>query len=467
MPVHTNHPVAAPPSAPIRETTGQLLLRGWCIFVMAAALGGTSWLMLAGVTGAGIVAVGSTLVSLALWLRLRPEVQWRRLPWFALLYVGWAVASLAWTAYPDATMLTLVLLLSTTAQAMFVGSVLTWREIVRAMASALKWILALSIAFELWVALVWGGPILPGFGRPSGQEEFAVVFWSRDHLFDGERIQGLFGDANSLAYVSLLAMIVFAVRYAANARRRGTLIAWFALAAFLFWRASSATATLAAIGVLLVFAAIMLMRGARTPRERARFYALFSTVGAIFIGILFWGREWVFSLLERSSDLSGRERIWGEVWQRAIAHPLHGWGFSTPWVPTDPQFAGWIVDQGETVMQAHNMWVDIFFQLGAVGVFCTALTTLAFTWRSWFFAVDRPRWDLVATRPYSPVTLVSALTATVLLVQGLTESSPLMGWGWFFLILLAFKIKQAPLVGRGPTEQRLVAEQGEPAAAAR
>ena len=154
MAVHTNHPVAAPPHAPVRETTGHLLLRGWCIFVIAAAVAGTSWLMAFGTLPSAIVAIATGLVSGVLWVILRPGVQWRRLPWFALLYVAWAVASLLWSAYPSATALTLVLLLSTTVQAMFVGSVLTWRELVRAIASALKWILGLSILFELWVSLV-------------------------------------------------------------------------------------------------------------------------------------------------------------------------------------------------------------------------------------------------------------------------------------------------------------------------
>ena len=56
MAVHTQHPVSAPPTAPIREKTGHLLLRGWCIFVIAAALAGTSWLMAFGTIGAGIAA---------------------------------------------------------------------------------------------------------------------------------------------------------------------------------------------------------------------------------------------------------------------------------------------------------------------------------------------------------------------------------------------------------------------------
>ena len=130
-------------------------------------------------------------------------------------------------------------------------------------------------------------------------------------------------------------------------------------------------------------------------------------------------------------------------------------------MPTEPAFDRWIVDHGQTVMQAHNMWLDVFFQLGAIGLLFIVVTMLAFVWRSWFFAVDRPRWDLVADRPYSPITLVPTLVGAILLVQGLAESGPLLGWGWFFVVMLAFKIKQAPLVGRGASEQRLAGEQGE------
>lgn len=462
MVVHTKHPVAAPPSAPPRETTGHLLLRGWCIFVIAAAVAGTSWLMAFGPLVSAIVAVGTGLVSGVLWVILRPEVQWRRLPWFALLYVAWAVASLLWSAYPSATALTLVLLLSTTVQAMFVGSVLTWRELVRAIASALKWILGLSILFELWVSLVWGGPILPGFVRPTpGAHDDPIVYWSRDNLFDGGRIQGLFGNANPLAYTALLAMIVFAVRLASRAPRRVLLVGWFLVALFLFVRAGSATAWLSAAAVVVVLAAALLMRTVRRPGGRTRYYLAYAAVALGGLTTLWLLRERIFAALGRSADLTGRERIWAAVWQRAIERPWHGWGFCTPWVPSEPHFEGWIVDHGETVMQAHNMWLDVFLQLGVIGVALIALTMLAFVWRSWFFAVDRPRWDLVATRPYSPITLLPTLVGAILLVQGLAESAPLYGWGWFFLVMLAFKIKQAPLVGRGGSEQRLVGEQGE------
>ena len=54
-------------------------------------------------------------------------------------------------------------------------------------------------------------------------------------------------------------------------------------------------------------------------------------------------------------------------------------------------------------------------------------------------------------------TLVGAL----LLVLGLTYSGPLLLWGWMFVILFGAKIKQTPLVGVGPSEQRISIERGE------
>ena len=461
MTVYTSHPIARPPAAPPRETSGHLLLRGWCIFVLAAALGGTSWLMAFGTAVSAGVAVGSGLVSVVLWLVLRPDVQWRRLPWFAVAYVLWAIASLAWSAWPSATALTLVLLVSTTVQALFVGAVLTWREVVRAAASALKWILALSVPFELWVSLVWQGPILPGFVRPDGPVDDPIVLWSRDNLFDGGRIQGLFGNANALAYVALLGIVVFGIRFALRAPRRMLLAGWMLLSAYLMLRAGSATAFVAAAFVAAVLVTVLLMRTTRRPGQRTRYYLAFAFVALGGLAAAWALRDTLFALLGRSSDLTGRQGIWAAVWERAIERPVAGWGFSTPWVPTEPAFDRWIVDHGQTVMQAHDMWLDVLLQLGVVGVALMALAYLAFVWRSWFFAVDRPRWDLVADRPYSPITLLPTLTAALLIVQGVAESGPLVGWGWFFLVMLAFKIKQAPLVGRGRTEERLAGEQGE------
>lgn len=460
MAMYTSHPVSALPTAPPRETTGHLLLRAWCVFVLFLALGGVGVINAVGPAVAGVVVVASALVSAVVWTVVRPPVAPRRLPFLAFAYVAWAGLSILWSAWPAASVLTWLLLAVTTFQGLFVGAVLTWRDVVGVVASAAKWLVGLSLLFELAVSIFVQGPILPGFVRPAGKMD-PIVYWSRDNLFDGGRIQGIFGNANLLGAAMLLAIIVFAIRYAARAPRRSLLWGWMAVAAFLLVRAGSATTVVAAAFVVLVLATVLVMRTARRPGERTRWYVLYALVGLAGGAALWFGRDTVFGALGRDADLTGREGIWADVLARADQHPFIGWGFSTPWISSEPLIDGWIVDHGQTVVQAHSMWLDAYFQLGGVGVVLLALVFLAYVWRSWFFAIDRPRWDLRADRPYSPLTLLPTLVGALLVVQGLTESTPLLLWGWMLVVLFGSKIKQSPLLGVGPAEQSIAIERGE------
>lgn len=459
MAVHSKHPASAPPAPPVREKTGHLMLRGWCIFVMFLSLTGTAWVHAFGEPIAAGVAIGSGILSVVLWFVIRPPVQWRRLPWFVVAFVAWATLSLIWSAWPQTTALTLLLLWITTVQAGFIGTVLTWRELVRAAASALKWTLGLSLVFELWVSIFVRAPILPGFVVDKADDP--IEYWSRDNLFDGGRLQGIMGNANLLGPVALLAIVVFAIRVASGAPRRALLGVWIVLSAYLFVRASSATAYIAAVAVAVVLVTVLLMRRTRRPGERTRYYVAYAVVGLGGLASLWLLRESIFTAIGRSADLTGREGIWQAVMERSAERPWVGWGYATPWAPWDPAFDGWIVDHGQTVLQAHNMWIDIAMQLGIVGVVLLGLLYLAFVWRSWFFAVDRPRWDLRADRPYSPLTLLPTLVGAIVLVQGLAESTPLLLWGWLFVVMLGAKIKQSPHVGEGPAEQSAAIERGE------
>lgn len=466
MAQYTRHPVAALPSAPERESTGHLLLRAYVILVLVAVFAHSAVYNLVGPVGAAITLVAFTLGTAAIGVpmlsRRRPQpFRWRRLPWTALGYTTLALVSVAWSQWRVPTLITWVLLAAVTVNALFIAHVLTWQEIVRALSSAFKWILGLSLALELWVSLVVHGPLLPNFlTLPDGTVD-PQWYWVRDNLLDGGRIQGIVGNANLLAIVSLFALITFGVLFAARARWRTTLALWMLLAAYFLVRTSSATALACAAAAAVVLAVALVMRRARTRGARTRIYAV--AIGGTVIGVtaVWLLREPLLRAVGRSSDLTGRsEKIWSAVIERATQHPIFGNGFSSPWIPIDPAFDHWIVDHGITVFHAHNMWLDVFLQLGALGVVLMALAYLSLLWRSWFFAVDRPRWDLNSSRNYSPLTLLPSLFTVVLLVQGLTESTPIMLWGWLLVVLLSFKLKSVPLVGVG--ERDLVFERGTP-----
>jgi len=87
MTAHTQHPISAPPAAPIREKTGHLLLRGWCILVLAGALSGTSLLMVLGPVAAG-VAVGAVAALLGSTLRRGAERRSLQNGWSRRMFGG-------------------------------------------------------------------------------------------------------------------------------------------------------------------------------------------------------------------------------------------------------------------------------------------------------------------------------------------------------------------------------------------
>ncbi|QMU97738.1 O-antigen ligase family protein [Microbacterium esteraromaticum] len=464
MAVYTKHPVGALPAAPPRETTGHLMVRAYSVLSLFCIFGHTAVYNLVGPIGSGIVMIVLTAGALAIWIPAvvaqRPtRFPWRRLPWTALGYAALALVSTLWSRWPAATLLTWTLLAAVTVTALLVATMLTWQEIARALSTVLKLILGLSLAVELWVALLLRHPLLPNFvDLPEGKID-PHLYWVRGNLFDEGRIQGVVGNAHTLAMMCLFALIVFGVLYATQVRRKTMLIFWAALAVVLLVKAGSATVYLSVAVVVAVLAAALIAR-AVSPGRRSVLYLAFTVVavGGVVTAVLL--RDRLLSLLGKGSDLTGRIEIWQAVWERAITRPVFGNGFSSPWVPWDPAFDGWIMNHGLSVFHAHDMWLDVFLQLGVVGLALMAIAWLALTWRAWFFAVDRPRWDLDAQRPYSPLSLLPVLLAAVLLVEGLAESAPIMLWGWLLLVLLSFKMKAVPLIGVGVRERTPVISHG-------
>lgn len=405
MAISTKHPASAPPEAPARETTGHLLLRGWCVFVIVSALIGSGWVFALGPVGTGVLVAATVVVTIVLWVTIRPPLQWRRLPWVALAFLLWAAVPMIWSPRPAEAAVVWMLLAAAAVHAVFIAAALTWRDVVRTIASALKWLIGLSIVFELAVGVFVGGPLLPGFVVASAGSDPAT-FWSSGDFFGASPLEGLVGDPGVLGALMVLAMIVFVIRFAARAPRRPVLLAWIVVAAFILIRSGSTVSLLALAGVTLVLTTVLLMRTATHPGERTRYYLLYATAG-----------------------LAGGAVVW--------------------------------IAFGAELSRAEGAWAQVFAHLGPVGVVLLALTLLAFIWRAWFFAIDRPRFDLRADRPYSPLSLLPTLLAALLLVEGVAEPGVLLLWGWMLLVLLGAKIKQAPLIGVGPAEQSMAIERGE------
>jgi exopolysaccharide production protein ExoQ len=432
-------PTVAPPQA---LSTSRLWASGIATLALFVALAGDGVRHLLGLWGfvaVSVVVAGAVAVLLVLF---RPAYDRRRTPKALLLFVGLALLSIAWSAYPAASVFTLTGMLLCSLVGVFLALTFEWAEVVRVLANAIKWILALSILFELWVSVVVRDRVLPFWVEYPDQEPPLLAYWSRNLLFDGGKIQGILGNSNLLAILALVGLIVFTLQLAAGTVRRGSAIAWLALAAAEFVLTRSSTMIVALGAVAVVLAAALLIRSAGTPAARTPVYLGLLGALAIAVTAVALFSDQLLGLFGKSDDLTGRLTIWQTVAETAAERPWFGWGYSSPWVPWVEPFHDLVVRRGVLQLHAHNAWLDVWLQLGIVGLVLFAALILSVTWRSWFAAVDRPRDGVDDIHPYSPLSLLPVLLVVVLLVQSLAESRILIESGWVLLVLIAVATKQ-------------------------
>ncbi len=403
-------------------------------FTLAA---GDFWRYLLGWWGWGAIA-GLLLVLVAVEL-VRQRVDLRRLPFWLLAFLGFAALSIAWSAYRPETAVAVLATLATTCLAVFVATCLTWEEALETLSDALRWVLGLSLVFELAVATIIRRPVLPLWVDYSDLETIPRAFyWSRNLLLEGGRIQGIVGNANILGMLSLIAIIVFVLRLVA---RKGSPVwgwTWLAAAVATFGLTRSSTVIVAAVAVALVTVFLAIVR--RTT-GRARVVVFASGVAlAIAAGVVaFLARGPLLALLGRSSDLTNRLDIWQTVGELALERPVAGWGWISYWAPWVEPFRDLVVIKGVTYLQAHNAWLDVFLQLGAIGVAIFAIFVFGALVRSWGMAAELTRIRYAPAELRWPENAAPLLLLVALLVQSLAESRLLIELGFALLVIIAIK----------------------------
>ncbi|PWC07422.1 O-antigen ligase family protein [Mycetocola zhujimingii] len=436
----------SPVLPPVALSTERLWATGIGSLALVIAFAGDGIRNLVTIWGFGALSIVVALACVLMIIRVRPRLDRSRLPKALIAFLSFALLSAAWSAYPQATLLTLAGTLLTTIVGVYLALVLDWTELVRALANALKWVLGLSLLFELWVALIVRAPVLPLFVDFGDEKPPLLAMWSRNLLFEGGRIQGILGNSNLLAVIALLGIITFGLQLAAGSVRRGWGIAWLALALVIFSLTRSSTMIVAALAAAIVLGAVLLIRRSPSPRARAGVYVGLAALGAAAIAFVALFSNLALALLGKSEDLTGRLTIWKTVIGLAEERPWIGWGYSSPWIPWAEPFDGLIIRRGVEQLHAHNAWLDVWLQLGVVGVALFTAVIVSVLWRSWFAAVDRPRFDLRDDRPYTVLSLLPILITVVLVVQSVAESRILIESGWVLIVALALKTKQHPVM---------------------
>lgn len=176
--------------------------------------------------------------------------------------------------------------------------------------------------------------------------------------------QGVFGQKNQLGQFMALSAALWLL-YAASARQNRVWAGFALLSAMLVLLSHSATAVvlLAVLIALLIVVRLWRLRyGGLIP-----VIMIFAVIGG-WIALRLINPETVLSLLGRDSTLTGRTQLWSLVWQMVPAHFWFGYGYGGFWLGFDgPSAPVWIA-AGWNPPNAHNGFLDLMVDLGAVGL---------------------------------------------------------------------------------------------------
>jgi O-antigen ligase len=118
-------------------------------------------------------------------------------------------------------------------------------------------------------------------------------------------------------------------------------------------------------------------------------------------------------LVGKDPTLTGRTDIWAAILRQAVAHPWLGFGYAAFWEKTSAPAAFVRAETGWDVPSAHNGWLDVLVQLGAIGVVLCALLLAAAYILALIRALDRRdgNWALI----YLSIFLITAFSESVLM----------------------------------------------------
>jgi O-antigen ligase len=367
---------------------------------------------------AGLLGALAALVVLAIlsMIARRQSIEWHGLlPVSILAFIGWCALSVLWSTSAVQTLLGLGYQVAFAFLAIYIALVRDTIQIVRATGDVLRVLLALSLALELLSGLLLDLPI--------------VFLGIQGNIAEIGPLQGVFGSRNVLGLVSLLAAVTFTIEMRSRSISRQTGIMSLSLAAItLVFTHSPVMLVVTLVTALAAVALYGLRRSPVTGRWSLQVGLL---VTALLVAVLAWGsRARILELLNAGSQFDARLTLWQEMRRLVELHPLEGWGWVGRWPTTPITPYGWLDFVTHTAHASGlNAFLDVYFQLGLVGLLLFGLlVTLAFG-RSWLLASSKH--TLVYT--WAPMILV------VLLVTSAAESTILVEFGWLLLLICSVK----------------------------
>ena len=393
--------------------------RAYTMAALLAVFASQMIMRLSGVVTFTVIIVALCTVGVATLVVRREELSLLRLvPTTLVAFLLWTLASLLWSTEQGYTLRGWLSLLAFAVLAVTIGHVRDTLQTVRAIGDALRVLLWLSLALEIFSGILIDAPLR--------------VLGIQGNLAVGGPVQGIFGSRNMLGFVAVLALVTFVIEWRSHSVTKVVAVPSIALAALLALFSASPTVIVLIIAVTLATGALALVRHTPTQRRASMQWTL-SGVVVVGLGIAFLLRHRIIAWLDAGSDFSLRADLWNALLDFWDDRPVHGWGWFGPWPRGDYPFNAINFITGEQHRTALNAYFDALLQVGAVGLALFVLIAGIALVRSW----------LVASVRRSVVYAWTPLILVALAVDSMFESFTLAGAGWFMLVLCALRAGQS------------------------
>jgi exopolysaccharide production protein ExoQ len=388
----------------------------------AAAASPGSLAMIVGV-GTQVVA-GLTIILLVLKRFYKVSVSVPAMHWAGLVAIL-AVVSSAWSQDPSITIRRSIPFLLSTLFAVYFAANFPIRKQLSILWSAM---LLLALATIVITVLV------PQYGLDA----------SPGHASDW---RGVFTQKNACGRAMVFAT---AITFAMG---RPNLTRLLGLSVFLFVLAMSGSRSFWLIELCLIGCATLLSLLKRyDKRSRAVIVAGSLVLAAVVTGLALYYAPLFLTAMGREVTLTGRAGIWREVWHAIAKHPILGYGFSAFWLGLQGESFNVIAALGFVVLHAHNGFLELWLEMGGVGLAFFAIS---------YLRGCRGAWRMISTRHFEQATWPIYVLLLIFL-SDIDENTLLIYNGIFWIlyvtalvnleILLSDSLGKAAVKGRAQAE---------------
>lgn len=353
----------------------------------------------------GLVA----LMAVVLFAR-RAELD-RELPPISLLvFAAWAGISILWSEYQWVTLGGTAYLLAYAFVGVFIALTRDTIQIVRAWGDVLRIVLGVSLALEVFSGILIDAPI-----------PFLSI---QGRIAELGPISGVLHTRNQLGLLALVGAVSFATELRTRSVRPLVGVLSLIGAGLCIALTRSPVVIGTAVVVLAAAAVLYGIRRVRPDRRQAwQFGILGGAVALIVVGWL--ARGPIVHAFNAEGALTYRLNLWQQIVALLPGNTIEGWGWAGRWQTDVPPFLALTTNGTRPASSALNAFLDVWFQLGLIGlVIFVGMLGLAFT-RSW----------LLAGRRRSVIYAWPALVLVALLLVSLAESSILAEFGWLTFVV--------------------------------